>query len=200
MGKIERIRNFYTPWINGTGSNARRLAWDSTYNQYMRFEVLRKNVDLNGMSLLDVGCGFGDLLDYLNKNEVSVNYTGVDILPRMILIARNMHPKSEFHNIDIFNSDDLMEKYDVAYASGTFNLDMGNNDDFIRRVIDIFYKKTNQTFSFNLLHERFKDKEKYYYYTSPEKIMGLLGDYNCDVKIVDDYLENDFTVICTKKT
>ena len=199
MSRVKQIRNFYDPWMDGTGSNASRLAWNNTYNQYIRFDILRKNIRLNDLSLLDVGCGFGDLLDYLNKNQIRIEYTGVDILKRTVLIARRLHPTATFYNIDIFKEDDQIKNHDIVFASGTFNLDVGNNDEFIKRVIEVFHSKSNKYFCFNLLHERSEDKEKYYYYTSPKNILALLNDYPCEVKIVDDYLNNDFTVICKKR-
>ena len=40
--------------------------------------------DLHGKRLLDVGCGFGDLLSWLNARGIEPQYTGIDICKPMI--------------------------------------------------------------------------------------------------------------------
>lgn len=45
--------------------------------------------------LVDIGCGYGELLNYL-KVPQSVAYTGLDISPEMISAARLAHPWARF--------------------------------------------------------------------------------------------------------
>jgi len=199
MTRINRIRNFYAPWLSRESESAKQMAWNSTYNQYLRFEVLAGHVNLEGATLLDVGCGLGDLLDYLKKRGDSVEYTGIDVLDEMVHAAKERFPGGRFLKVDIFDDKEpFNECFDAVYASGTFNLNLGNNDDFIKRIVDTFWKLSRRAFAFNLLHERFSDKDGAYYYTSPEKIRHLFDEYPCEIEFIDDYLENDFTVICRK--
>mgnify|MGYP003549675749 FL=1 len=47
-----------------------------------------------------------------------------------------------------------------------------------------------------MLNVRSKDKESPYFYYSPEEVFTLAKKYGAkDVLIVDDYLENDFTIV-----
>lgn len=198
MGRTKRIKNFYLPWLSGEKGNAKKLAWESTYNQLVRFQALVDNVNLNEKSILDVGCGLGDLYDYLERQGIDVHYTGVDILDVMIENAQKKHPGADFIKTDIFKSSDVFDgrKFDVVYASGTFNLKLGNNEKFIEDIARVFSTLSREVFAFNLLHERSSDPIDTYYYTHPEKVLPVLKKYSSDVKVIDDYLENDFTVIC----
>ena len=199
MGKIKRIRNFYIPWLSEEEKHSKKLAWESDYNQQIRFKVLTDNIDLESKSILDVGCGLGDLLSFLTEQGINVKYTGVDVLSEMIDSAKKFHPKSDFYKINIFKDDiSNLGQYDVIYASGTFNLNLQNNYDFLSNVTETFLKLANKYFIFNLLHERSTDKDRTFFYTTPEKIVPLFENKKCSVRIVDDYLENDFSVIGEK--
>lgn len=43
------------------------LGWRDHNSQLIRFEVLADIADLNGRSVLDVGCGYADLLPFLSE-------------------------------------------------------------------------------------------------------------------------------------
>ena len=194
MGRLCRIRNFYTPWLARETQSAKQVAWDGPYQQYRRFEIFIEQIDLRGKRLLDVGSGTGDLYDYLNKRAIDVDYTGVDILAEMVKCSSQRFPNTRFIHADIFKSR-LDEPFDVVLASGTFSLDLGNNAAFLTRVIDRFSELATHAFAFNLLHELSPRREKSYFYTSPDALRPLLDAYPFKTHIVDDYLDNDLTVI-----
>lgn len=69
----------------------------------------------NPVSLLDVGCGHGDLCNYLHKDTV---YTGMDMYPHILAEAKERYPEKAF--ID-FTLEDLNEgriTWDVVAALG----------------------------------------------------------------------------------
>ena len=55
-------------------------AWASKENQELMFKCLTLVGDVSTGSILDVGCGQGDLYDYLEPED----YTGIDISTKMI--------------------------------------------------------------------------------------------------------------------
>ena len=56
----------------------------------MRFNVIKNYLKENNCkNLLDIGCGRGDLVNYLNKNQIKIKYIGLDINHNFIQIARN---------------------------------------------------------------------------------------------------------------
>ena len=66
--------------------------------------------------VLDLGCGPGELLEYLPE---SVNYLGVDISPRYIARARaRFGARAEFRNADATVIDDDLRDFDLVLAFG----------------------------------------------------------------------------------
>jgi len=196
----KKIRRHYELRIRDDAPGYRAADWSDRRAQELRFEVLVNNVALNGRSLLDVGCGTGDLWDFLRKRGIQADYLGVDLLDKMIEAACKRHPDARFLAIDIFQPDSLPgELFDVVFASGVFNLDVGNNRDFLPRAIARLIELSADTTVFNLLHARADVRHGHCVYWQPEDIRAMLTDFPGDVKALDDYLLNDFTVICRKR-
>ena len=194
MKRKEKIREYYLPKLKNEKSDSGCLGWENQRAQELRFEVL-KSVFFQGASILDVGCGLGNLYDYLKKQDYNFNYTGVDILPEMISRAKERKPQVEFHCANIFE-DDLFQgrKFDVIYASGIFNIELGNNEVFLRNALQKFVLLSNKFIVFNLLHERSATKEGGYYYQTPDTVQKLFPPVK-KIFFIDDYLDNDFSTI-----
>ncbi|MCK5113472.1 MAG: class I SAM-dependent methyltransferase, partial [Phycisphaerae bacterium] len=173
------------------------LDWAAPETQQLRFEILTKNVALRGQSLLDVGCGLGDLVTYLEKQNVSVDYTGVDVVEQMVERAEHLHPSRRFECADIFNNPAALdgEKFDVVFCSGAMNLDLGNNLEFAKVALPAMLSHTRGTLAVNMLHARIPAGEPQYFAYNPDYILSILKPLCSEVQLLDDYLVNDFTVI-----
>ncbi len=197
MVHVDKIREHYQEKLVNRKENARILDWESSEAQELRFRALLDNVDLQNSSLLDVGSGLGDLWKYIRSRSIQLDYTGVDILPEMVQRACGEHPDAKFHCVDIFSDRDFLEHcFDVVYCSGVFNLNLGNNREFFERAMEIFFRVAKEYVVFNLLHKRSPSPEDRYYYTDPEETIEIVSPYCEEYQIVDDYLPNDYTVIC----
>jgi SAM-dependent methyltransferase len=196
----DQIRRHYEPRIGGDLPHHQVLDWASAQSQLARFEIFARNVPLQDKSLLDVGCGLGDLLTYLDSLGLRVRYTGVDLLEKMVQAARSNHPGIDFVQGDIFQANPFEpESFDVVFCSGAFNLNLGNNEQFLPRAVATMLELARQYAVFNLLHSRAASQEQTYFYYHPDQVREMLRDCPCQVRIIDDYLRNDFTVICQKK-
>ena len=80
MKRKEKIREYYLPKLNYEKSESGCLGWENQEAQELRFKVLER-VIFPHASILDVGCGLGNLYDYLRNRGYNFGYTGVDILP-----------------------------------------------------------------------------------------------------------------------
>ena len=164
--------------------------------------MLVNNVNLEGLSVLDVGSGLGDLLGFLQDNEISLAYTGVDVTPGMVEQARKNYPAGNFLCADIFGPQNPFApaSFDVVFCSGTLNLNLGNNIQFMPHALSSMFSLCRQTLVLNLLHHRcaWDDEDDTYFYHDPEMIMRLAQNMGCDVRLIDDYLPNDFTIICNR--
>ncbi len=200
MSKDRHIRDHYEPRITPERETYDILDWGSAASQRARFGALADNVDLAGKSILDVGCGLGDLLAFLADRGLETNYTGVDIVAKMIAAARQRQPAGRFICADLFTAETPDEfagkKFDVVFCSGTFNLDLGNNRRFLPRAVGRLLELACEYVVFNLLHDRADDKYDHCAYFDPAEVLTVLHPMADDIRLIDDYLHNDFTVIC----
>lgn len=197
---FEHVKDYYEQNINSYSENHQILGWESREAQHIRFSVLVDNVDLYKRSLLDVGCGLGDLFFYLCSQGVELEqYYGVDISEVVVNKALEMNPHLNIEHRDIFSDQDFAQNnsYDVVYASGIYNLKQNNNINFLEESLSIYKKVSKEYVVFNLLSEKSEDKEDAYYYYSSNCITELVRKFKfADFSIIEDYLHNDFTVIC----
>ena len=86
--------------------------------QKLRFETLAKYVK-SGDNILDFGCGFGDLALFLEEKGLDVTYTGCDVVPEFIDVARKNYANGSFYLLSL--GEIPVGFYDVIIASGVFN-------------------------------------------------------------------------------
>lgn len=196
----QRIRHHYLPRIDGVRENYDVVDWSSAEAQQARFAVLADNVPLEGRSLLDVGCGLGDLWAYLKERGISVDYRGVDLLAEMVAAATRLNPDGKFICGDIFDPDDRAvspaERFDVVFCSGMLNLDLGNNHEFLPDALRRMLELSSGYMVVNLLHARSERRYPHCAYHAPEAVLKILEPMDCSAGLIDNYLPNDFTVIC----
>jgi SAM-dependent methyltransferase len=68
--------------------NVRALGWVSEASQTSRFEAIAQAADFNHSSVLDLGCGTGDLKAFLDARFAGVSYLGIDQVPEFVAQAR----------------------------------------------------------------------------------------------------------------
>ena len=197
--KLNAIRAHYEHRISRERANFDVLDWASAESQRRRFAVLADNVPLAGKSLLDVGCGLADLAAYLQMREIPVQYTGVDVLEGMVAACRERFGDLRFLRADLFGGEPVaLGEFDVIFGSGIFNLDLGNNAEFLARAIPRMTALAREYVVFNCLHARAAPSEDGYFAFDPADVLPLVQRPGCEVRLVADYLPNDFTVICRK--
>lgn len=190
----------YLPRLSRYTETYRILDWEDSESQQARFNVLIDSVSLEGKSLLDVGCGCGDLLLYLKHRGIELKYTGVDLIPDMIDKARELVPSGKFICEDLFSRDSTFtDQFQVVFTSGIFNLNIGNNEEFFQKAITVLDRLASETLVINLLRKTGTGYGDDYYYFSPDRTREMLAQTGRVVEIVDGYLEADFTLIGVKK-
>ncbi len=178
------------------------LGWESEEAQRLRFKQLVGDIDLNGKRILDVGCGTGNLLEFVTSEFKNYEYTGVDVLPHMIERALQKELNGKFICMDLFKHNPYENKsFDVIFSSGIFNLNLGNNQEFLLEAVELFLNLSAETVSFNLLWDKSEDKDNKYFYFSPEKVEEIFRNKyreGWQVSTRKGYLHNDFTVYFKK--
>lgn len=199
MSNKDRIARFYETRLAGFEETFQIYDWESEEAHLKRFSVLTEAVDLRGKSLLDLGCGCGDLFGFLKARSIDTRYTGIDLLEKMIAKAKKTYPDGEFLTLDLFEDPlPLNKQFNVVFTSGIFNLNLGNNVDFFKKALPILKNLTKETLVFNLLDVESSDKQERYFYFDQDEVERLLRKEGWRVFFRHDYLGNDFTAICAK--
>jgi SAM-dependent methyltransferase len=123
----EEYRRRYRARLALYHHDPRTLGWDKG-KQRERFEALTQLLPLPRLgSVLDVGCGFGDLYPFLRERGFAGAYTGLDFVPELIEVGRAAHPGAEFVVAD-FADWPAGDGFDLVLASGIFNARLTGED------------------------------------------------------------------------
>lgn len=198
----DSIRDHYRRRLERYKRNWAVCHWAGADSQKLRFSVLTSNVDLRGKRLLDVGCGLGDLWTFLGGDDSDLDYTGVDLVEQMVTEGKRRNPGANLICADLFGETgrDMFapQSFDVVFCSGALNLELGNNETFVPRALANMFELTRDVLAFNLLHKRATPAGGAFHPFYPGKVLEMLRDLPCRTTVIDDYLPNDFTVICKR--
>lgn len=188
------IYNHYTELFKVNGITPAALGWPKG-RQNLRFKVMSEIGIINNSEILDVGCGFGDLLSYFKSKRIDVKYTGVDINPLFLEVAKNKHPFANFFHRDI-EINKFKKKFDWCFAIGTTN--MKANYKYIEKLLGEMLKisKKGVAMDFMSSYVDFKKPESSHF--DPEKIFKIAKKLSKRVVIRHDYLPFEFCVYIYK--
>ncbi|WP_319416264.1 class I SAM-dependent methyltransferase [Marispirochaeta aestuarii] len=194
---LRRLKEHYEPRIRPESMGYEILDWEDQESQFCRFDVLVRKIDLSGKSLLDLGCGVGDLCSYLQQKGIEASYTGVDILEKMILEARRRCPPGRFIKADLLRENPFgNERFQVAFCSGIFNLETGDNERLLDAYLTRLQDLTTEAVVINLLSIASRDQQDKYHYFDPDSVIKRAGGLFPLAEIEAGYLSNDFTLVC----
>jgi ubiquinone/menaquinone biosynthesis C-methylase UbiE len=83
-------------------------------------DILEIHVKKRPMSILEIGCGNGQIYDYMRKRGIDCTYTGTDFSEPLLQAARSVHvgdPKARFLNSDAHDLEHAGDGFDVAIYS-----------------------------------------------------------------------------------
>ncbi len=142
--KLATIKR-YNERLSQFGYDLKTLGWGGDQaRQELRFEkILEINNFIHNkkiVSVLEVGCGFGDMGHFLAEYAPNVCYTGVDINPELIQIGKEKFPSLDLRVMDI--QEETIETYDLVCSVGIFNhqLSMQDEMEYIEEMLAQFFK------------------------------------------------------------
>ena len=144
-----------------------------TKQQYLRFKHLISLVNIKkNDKILDIGCGFGDLSNYLKKNKIYCKYLGVDFIKEFVQVANKLYgnKRTKFTNLDIYK-DNFPRNYDWLILSGVFNDKIINSKIFMYKLIKKMYLSSKKGIVFNGLNKYVDYEDKKLFYSYPDKIL-----------------------------
>lgn len=174
--------------------SARALGWRNQLSQDTRFEVMATIGELHARSVLDVGCGHGDLKAYLDQFAQDYDYIGIDQMPEFINDARQRY--AGYANAAFFQSDfsqQELPQVDYVIASGALGYHCAQPD-FYLAMIAKFYTAARVGLGFNMLDARTFAAHDLLVGHDRDAVLEFCQGLSPKVRLVTDYLADDFTI------
>lgn len=207
-GDVEKVFEFYNSNYEKYGYSVKSLAWIKG-KQNIRFDALTRFWDLSKpFSILDIGCGFGDLNKFFDLKGISkYKYHGIDLVEGMISTADALYKGKDnitFETGDFISDFSDGKKYDFILASGIFNFQMNevgnyeNVEEILKKALAICNNHGAVSFDFQ------SDKVDYFsdngvsFYNSPEKILSIAYKYSRNIILNNLYMPFEFSLTVFK--
>lgn len=225
-----KVQLRYRLAIERFGLQPQALFWSSREIQEKRFEVLMEVLSKPRLMskqpwrLLDVGCGFSDLSNFLNRNGYFPEYLGLDVSSDVLQGARELYknvnlqqgelielqyPDNEFDYVMLSGTlseviDTQLNEYTIHHldSDGSESIATGKDDPYAMYLIEEMYRVSSKGVAFNLLDARHawnqnSDDLQCFF---PHEIVEFCQVFADKVELIEGYLENDFTIFLHKKS
>lgn len=183
------------------GYSPKSLGWDKG-KQDLRFSVLTSHFACRSKSILDIGCGFGDLTRYLTRHcSGEYTYTGIDVVPEFIDEAVRSHAAANIRFLrEDFLSPSFTEEFDIILASGIFNLKptKTNQYAYIYSVMQKAFLACREGFCFDFLSDKVDFTHNHTFHSNPEKILSMAYTFSRNVILKNNYFPFEFS-LCVMK-
>jgi trans-aconitate methyltransferase len=192
------LLDFYEGLYSCYGANFLGSGWPNLEDQLKRFQILTEIGDMNEKSILDVGCGFGDLYLYLKEKYEDFSYTGIDISEKIIKAAKKKFPEVDFRVHDLIENK-LERNFDYVFLSGVFNPKLSDNWYFIKAMIEKMFTICNCGIAFNMFSNKVDFMDDKIHYQNREQLREYLRTLTDKITERDEYMRFEFTVYLYRK-
>jgi SAM-dependent methyltransferase len=191
----------YESRLRKYGYSPETLGWGKYGRQEVRFSVLTDYaLQIRESSILDVGCGFADLYDFLIKKGWQGRYTGIDIVPGLLEVALERHPDLDLRQIDITADSVNLERYDFVIASGMLNaeLKVGDNQTHIAKALNSMFQHARVAVCVDFLSTYVEVRKPGSWHTDPGWALSVAKRLSRRVMLRHDYLPFEFALLIFK--
>jgi tRNA G46 methylase TrmB len=176
--------------------------WFSEEEQLLAFRTMLNFYSVQH-SILDVGCGRGDLYQLLTQINPNINYKGIDFNENLINLAKSKYGQDNFEAVEFLMAKLLPESYDWVFASAMFNQSISiNMDTYSRECIDKMFEVCKLGVAFNLMFKSpeglsTEELQTLYIHNIGEWCTYLTTKYQ-KICMYSDYIDGDVTFFISK--
>ncbi|MFT3752548.1 MAG: class I SAM-dependent methyltransferase [Paludibacter sp.] len=196
---------YFTEKLEQHGATPLGVDWNGAAGQLNRFAQLARLLPADRpFSINDVGCGYGALVEYLDRRHATYHYVGCDIAAGMVEAARQRFAGRGTLQFVQAVQPPAVAEYSVA--SGIFNLRQQRSDaewlEYIHHTLDMMDAYSTHGFAFNCL-TLYSDAERMrpdLYYADPCALFDRCKRlYSRQVALLHDYGLYEFTLLVRKQ-
>lgn len=203
---LEKYKAYFTDKIETYGAVPEGVDYNGCEAQEIRFEQLTKVIDPStAFSIIDYGCGYGAMFNFLLKKNWQFTYYGFDMIEKMAAAGKEAH--QGFANAHFYHSENDLAVADYLTAGSIFNNKFEANHDEWQDMVLATLQRMNRLchngFSFNML-TKYSDEERMS--QRPDLFFGdplyffdhCKRNFSRDVALLHDYVLYDFTILVRK--
>lgn len=203
---LRKLNDYFASKLDQFGATPQGVDYNGPEAQAVRFEQLVKVIDPSRpFTVLDYGCGYGAMFDFLHAKGWQFEYWGVDMIEKMVLVGRETH--KAFPNAHFTTDENEVPHADYLLAGAIFNIKMDAScdawRDFTTRTLQTMNGLCSKGFSFNML-TKYSDPERMaqrpdLYYGDPLFYFDYCKrNFARNVALLHDYGLYDFTILVRK--
>jgi SAM-dependent methyltransferase len=163
----------------------------SSDGQLERFEKLAQIAQLDGCSVLDIGCGLGHLYPFLKARFSNISYTGVDLCPDSVAHAAGRYPEASFRCLDL-TSQSIGETFDFVLMSGLFNNSFAGSDDYMHELLRTAFQLCKKGMAFNFISTYVSRRDAEMAYHAPSAVLDFcIAELSPKVSLYHHYTRCD---------
>lgn len=177
MHKItEILRSHYSERFLKYGATSEGVDWgaDAVLARIRQEKMLEVIKGGGECSLLDVGCGYGDMAEIIVKNDLPIEYCGIDVVDGMISYANERYPQFSFFNGDFLTEN--LGKYDYVICNGILTQKLSSStlemNNFAQKIIAKMYASCSKGVAFNIMNTHVNFQRDNLYYRNPIELLG----------------------------
>ena len=202
----KKLNEYFSQKLEEFGATPKGVDYNGSEAQECRFEQLIKVIQAaRPFTVIDYGCGYGALFDFLNRKEWQFEYFGMDLIEKMVMAARESH--EDFPTAHFTTREGDLPIADYLVAGSIFNIKLdATYEDWRDFVVKTLYQMNNlcsKGFSFNML-TKYSDADRMaqrpdLFYGDPLFFFDFCKrEFSRNVALLHDYGLYDFTILIRK--
>ena len=202
----KKLNEYFTEKLETFGVTAKGVDYNGEQARQIRFAELVKIIDpAKPFSVIDYGCGYGAMFEYLHAKGWDFDYHGVDLIEKMVLAGRENY--KVFPNAHFTTDEKELPVADYLMAASIFNIKLESPYDewqnFVCNTLLRMNALCSKGFSFNML-TKYSDADRMaerpdLFYGDPLFFFDFCKrNFSRNVALLHDYGLYDFTIIIRK--
>ncbi len=200
-----KVQEFFRQKLQDCGSTPQGLDYNSQEAMDIRFDQLLKIIEdpKKAFSIIDYGCGYGALIDYMQKKHLRFEFYGIDYVEEMVQAGIKNHPDRQ--DCHWTTREDELPFADYLIAGSIFNKKLEATDEEWKTIVSETLHKMDshckKGFSFNML-TKYSDADRMrndLYYADPCFYLDFCKThFSTNIALLHDYQLYDFTLLIRK--
>lgn len=152
------LADHYESCLDRHGDSHLGVDWPNAEDAETRYRVMldiARDSDGPRVSLLDIGCGAGHLLEYIRTAGRPFDYRGLDISEKFVDLCRNKFPDVTFHHADLLQDTRGIDPADYLILNGVFTekLSLSHDDmlEFVQSILTMAWPLATKGLAFNVM-------------------------------------------------